>query len=100
MALQGSYAEMYRKQAMNYLAVDSVEDMVCRLTFRLRVNRNPLERKRDYVKRVFYMQYYAKELRLNPKAAEVLYWISNNAMRKFIRWKKAIQVSGYGRIVV
>ena len=27
MALQGSYAQMYRKQAMKYLAVDSVEDM-------------------------------------------------------------------------
>ncbi len=27
MALQSSYAEMYRKQAMNYLAVDSVEGM-------------------------------------------------------------------------
>ncbi|MDE7205445.1 MAG: ABC transporter ATP-binding protein/permease [Lachnospiraceae bacterium] len=44
-----------------------------RLTFQLRVNRNPLERKRDYVKRVFYMQDYAKELRLNPKMAEVIY---------------------------
>ncbi|MDE5598018.1 MAG: ABC transporter ATP-binding protein/permease, partial [Lachnospiraceae bacterium] len=44
-----------------------------RLTFQLRVIRNPLERKRDYVKRVFYMQDYAKELRLNPKTAEVIY---------------------------
>ena len=44
-----------------------------RLTFQLRVIRNPLERKRDYVKRVFYMQDYAKELRLNPKMAEVIY---------------------------
>ena len=44
-----------------------------RLTFQLRVMRNPLERKRDYVKRVFYMQDYAKELRLNPKTAEVIY---------------------------
>ncbi|MDE6740416.1 MAG: ABC transporter ATP-binding protein/permease [Lachnospiraceae bacterium] len=44
-----------------------------RLTFQLRVLRNPLERKRDYVKRVFYMQDYAKELRLNPKTAEIIY---------------------------
>ena len=44
-----------------------------RLTFQLRITRNPLERKRDYVKRVFYMQDYAKELRLNPKAAEAIY---------------------------
>lgn len=44
-----------------------------RLTFQLRIARNPLERKRDYVKRVFYMQDYAKELRLNPEMAEILY---------------------------
>lgn len=44
-----------------------------RLTFQLRITRNPLERKRDYVKRVFYMQDYAKELRLNPKVAEAIY---------------------------
>lgn len=44
-----------------------------RLTFQLRIARTPLERKRDYVKRVFYMQDYAKELRLNPETAEILY---------------------------
>lgn len=44
-----------------------------RMTFRLRIARNPLERKRDYVKRVFYMQDYAKELRLNPDVAKALY---------------------------
>lgn len=44
-----------------------------RLTFQLRIARNPLERKRDYVKRVFYMQDYAKELRLNPRVAETIY---------------------------
>lgn len=44
-----------------------------RLTFQLRVAKNPYERKRDYAKRVFYMQEYAKELRLNPKTAEIIY---------------------------
>lgn len=44
-----------------------------RLSFRLRMDKNPLERKREYVKRVFYMQDYAKELRLNPEVADVLY---------------------------
>lgn len=44
-----------------------------RMTFRLRMERNPSERKREYVKRVFYLQDYAKELRLNPEVADVLY---------------------------
>lgn len=44
-----------------------------RLSFKLRMEKNPFERKREYVKRVFYMQDYAKELRLNAEVAEVLY---------------------------
>lgn len=44
-----------------------------RLSFQLRMDKNPSERKREYVKRVFYMQDYAKELRLNPEVADVLY---------------------------
>lgn len=50
-----------------------VNQIYNRMTFRLRIARNPLERKRDYVKRVFYMQDYAKELRLNPDVAKALY---------------------------
>lgn len=44
-----------------------------RLSFKLRIEKNPLERKREYVKRVFYMQDYAKELRLNAGVADILY---------------------------
>lgn len=44
-----------------------------RLSFKLRIEKNPSERKREYVKRVFYMQDYAKELRLNAEVADVLY---------------------------
>lgn len=44
-----------------------------RLSFKLRIEKNPMERKREYVKRVFYMQDYAKELRLNAGVADILY---------------------------
>lgn len=43
-----------------------------RLSFQLRIEKNPSERKREYVKRVFYMQDYAKELRLNAGLSDIL----------------------------
>ncbi len=44
-----------------------------KLTYKARIGRNPYERKRDYIKRVFYLNDYAKELRLNPEVSEVLF---------------------------
>ena len=44
-----------------------------KLTYKLRIERNPIERKREYVKRVFYLPDYAKELRLHPETADILY---------------------------
>lgn len=44
-----------------------------RLSYEIRMKRNPFERKRDYVKRVFYLSDYAKELRLNPQASDILF---------------------------
>ena len=44
-----------------------------KLSYEIRVKRNPFERKRDYVKRVFYLSDYAKELRLNPEVSELLF---------------------------
>lgn len=43
-----------------------------KISFKIRVEKNPHERKREYVKRVFYLPDYAKELRLNPEVNEVL----------------------------
>ena len=43
-----------------------------RICFRVRIDRNPIERKREYTKRVFYLSDYAKELRLNPEVADIL----------------------------
>lgn len=44
-----------------------------RICFKIRVERNPLERKREYTKRVFYLSDYAKELRLNPDVSDILF---------------------------
>lgn len=44
-----------------------------KLSYKIRIRRNPAERKRDYVKRVFYLNDYAKELRLYPETADILF---------------------------
>ncbi len=43
-----------------------------KLSFKVRIRRNPHERKREYVKRVFYLKDYAKEIRLDPEVTDVL----------------------------
>ena len=44
-----------------------------RLSYKIRVDRNPFERRREYVKRVFYLPDCAKEMRLNPDVTSILY---------------------------
>lgn len=46
--------------------------MYIKLSYKARLERNPFERKREYVKRVFYLNDYAKEIRLNPEASNIL----------------------------
>jgi len=41
--------------------------------YTIRQKENPLERKREYVKRIFYLQQYAKELRLNKEASKSMH---------------------------
>lgn len=43
-----------------------------KISYKIRIEKNPPERKRDYVKRVFYLPDYAKELRLNPEIKGLL----------------------------
>ncbi len=43
-----------------------------KLNYRVRLRVNPLERKRNYVSRVFYLNDYAKELRLHPTVGDRL----------------------------
>lgn len=59
--------------AVSFVMAFGFNQLFNRLTFKIRIARNPHERKRDYVKRVFYLSDYAKELRLNPEVSGVLF---------------------------
>jgi ATP-binding cassette subfamily B protein len=63
------------------------------LSYQSKLDKNPYERKRDYVKRVFYLQNYAKEIRVHKevtdelladfeKASEKIYDIEKSYARK------------------
>ena len=41
--------------------------------YKIRIKENSLERKRNYIKRIFYLKTYAKELRLNKDASKQLH---------------------------
>lgn len=41
--------------------------------YKIRLKENPLERKREYIKRIFYLKKYAKDLRLNKEASKELH---------------------------
>lgn len=59
--------------ALSFVMAFAFNQLFNRLTFQIRIARNPHERKREYVKRVFYLSDYAKELRLNPEVSGVLF---------------------------
>lgn len=74
----GIYFFMKDKASILFAAVSFVmafafNQLFNKLTFQIRIARNPHERKREYVKRVFYLSDYAKELRLNPEVSGVLF---------------------------
>ena len=46
--------------------------MYVKYSYKKRLERNPSERKRKYVERVFYLGDYAKEIRMNPMVADIL----------------------------
>lgn len=49
-----------------------LEAAINKLNFKIRMEKNPIQRKFEYINRVFYLPDYAKELRLNPEAADRL----------------------------
>ncbi len=49
-----------------------VSKVINKLNYDVRLRVNPLERKRNYVSRVFYLNDYARELRLHPRVGEEL----------------------------
>lgn len=59
--------------AVSFVLTFAFNQLFNRLIFKIRIAKNPHERKREYIKRVFYLSDYAKELRLNPEVSSVLY---------------------------
>jgi ATP-binding cassette subfamily B protein len=59
--------------ASSFVVVFLSNKALNRLQYSIRIESNPFERKRDYVKRIYYLGNYAKELRLNPQINKSLY---------------------------
>lgn len=58
---------------VSFLMAFLFNQMYNKLSYKIRIKRNPYERKREYVKRVFYLNDYAKDLRLNPEVSDILF---------------------------
>ena len=68
----------------------AVSKTLNKLNFYLRIKTNPLERKRNYVSRVFYLNDYAKELRLHHKVGDDLEKEFSEANDEIIAERKRI----------
>ena len=49
------------------------EQIYNRQNYKVRVESIPFSRKRDYIKRIYYLNDYAKEIRLNPDVSDILF---------------------------
>ncbi len=58
---------------ISFLLTFVFSQILNKVNFKNRLDKNPQERKRSYVHRVFYLNEYAKEVRLNPELSERLY---------------------------
>ena len=67
-----------------------VSKVLNKLNYDLRIRTNPLERKRNYVSRVFYLNDYAKELRLHQNVGDSLEKEFAEANDEIIKERKAI----------
>lgn len=59
--------------AVSFVLRTIVSNRLNRYNYEIRCKENPLERKREYIKRIFYLRQYAKELRLNKEALGILH---------------------------
>lgn len=67
-----------------------ISRVINKLNYEVRLKVNPLERKRNYVSRVFYLNDYAKELRLHPVVGEELEKEFEEANDAIIEEQKAV----------
>ena len=75
--LTGGYFLVKDKLSIVFVAITFIFSVIFskaynKLAYEIRMRRYPPERKRDYVKRVFYLKDYAKEIRLDPEVTDSL----------------------------
>ncbi len=58
--------------------------MFIKVNYKARIERNPSERKRTYIERIFYLNDYAKEIRMNPDVAGIMYGRFDKASEEII----------------
>lgn len=59
--------------AVSFALRTLVSNCLNRWNYQVRQKENPLERKREHIKRIFYLKQYAKELRLNKEASGIMH---------------------------
>lgn len=59
--------------AISFVMAFLFNQLYNKLSYKIRIARNPHERKREYIRRVFYLNDYAKEIRLNPEVSDILF---------------------------
>ena len=62
--------------------------MFIKVNYKVRIERNPSERKRTYIERIFYLNDYAKELRMNPDVAGIMYKRFDKASEEIVATDK------------
>lgn len=66
--------------------------MSTKLSYKLKLQEVPLERKRDYIRRVFYLKDYAKEVRLNKKVANIYHHQLDDIQQELYTLKKSVAI--------
>ena len=100
-ALTGGYFLVKDKISIIFIVLSFVVQFALnqvynKLSFRIRIRRNPPERKREYVKRVFYLKDYAKEIRLDPEVTDVLEERFEKANQEVYEAEKSLAKKKFG----
>ncbi len=74
--------------ASSFVMAFAFNQLYNKRSFQIRMERNPHERKWEYVKRVFYLGDYAKEIRLNPEIPDILLQTFEQANEEVYRVEK------------
>lgn len=72
----------------SFIATYVITKLYNNIKFKIRIEKNVLEKRREYTKRVFYLGDYAKELRMNPKVSDIMMHSFNDYNEQIINIDK------------